>query len=62
METNKIKITIEIKYNTEILHPEDSNIKEKKWFLESILRNDKLTLYSNRMGKIGNVKMLKIIK
>lgn len=59
----KIKMLVELNYDTKIMHGNDTESKE--WFYKDILkskrRND-LILHSNEIGdEIGEIKVLEII-
>lgn len=57
----KLKLTIELDYNAEIMHHDDPDAIE--WFFKDILLDDLLILHSDEIGDmIGTVKVLKILK
>lgn len=58
---NKIKMMVELEYDSETMHSGNNDPEAKKWF-ENILQNDMLMLHSNEIGdEIGNVKVLEIL-
>ncbi len=57
----KLKLTIELDYDAEIMHQDDPDAIE--WFFLDILQEDLLFLHSNEIGDvIGTVKVLEIHK
>lgn len=57
----KIRMTIELDYDAELMHGNDADAIE--WFFEDILMQDLLFLHSNEIGDIiGTVKIIEIDK
>lgn len=57
----KLRLTIELDYDAEMMHGDDPDAIE--WFFRDILIEKPLTLHSNEIGDmIGTVKVLEIQK
>jgi len=56
----KIKLTIELDYNSDIMHGDDKEAQE--WFFKDVLGRDQLFLHSNEIGdEVGNVNVLEVL-
>jgi len=56
----KIRLIVELEYDTELMHGNDPDAVE--WFRSTLL-NDDLVLHSNEIGdEIGTVRVIRILK
>jgi hypothetical protein len=59
--TAKVRMEIELEYDTGIMHGDDAD--SRRWFFEEVLGGGQLLLHSNEIGDtVGEVRLIRIIE